>query len=77
MVSTADRMEKMDGPQLVGGFGAGEILTGGAEFDTGSDLTLQGGVGFGSNISEVGPVSFSGGVSLNHVDRWDWARWGN
>jgi hypothetical protein len=76
MFSTADRMEKMNGPQLVGGIEAGELLTGGLEFDSGSDLTVQGGLGVGANISEVGPISGSGGVSLNSVNRWDWATWG-
>ena len=76
MVSTADRMEKMDGPQLFGGFEAGEGFTGGAEFDSSSDLTLQGGLGVGGNISEVGPVFFYG-VKLNHVRRWKWLTWGD
>jgi hypothetical protein len=76
MYSTANRMEKLDGPQLVGGVEAGEVVTGGVEFDSGKDLTIQAGVGVGANISEVGPVSGSGGVLLNHVDRWDWASWG-
>jgi hypothetical protein len=75
MLSTADRMEDLRGPQLFGAVSAGEVVTVGAEVDSGQDLTLQVGGGVGANVGSAGPVSGGGGVVITGVDRWDWASW--
>jgi RHS repeat-associated protein len=77
MVSTADRMEKLEGNQLYLGGNFGEGPTLGLEVDSGDDYTAQVSGGFGANIAPAGPFSVSGGVSSNtNVLRtgeiWDW-----
>jgi hypothetical protein len=71
ILSTADRMEKMDGPQGYVSYEGGEGPTGGIEIDSGGDTTVQlvGGVG-GNYAPPVIPGAVNGGISLNHVDRW-------
>ncbi|MFC4072461.1 RHS repeat domain-containing protein [Actinoplanes subglobosus] len=77
MVSTADRMDDLEGPQLFGSVSGGEVLTVGAEVDSGKDLTIQLDGGVGAHISPGGPVSGGGGVVMTWVDKWDWAQWGD
>ncbi|GAB1689695.1 RHS repeat domain-containing protein [Krasilnikovia sp. M28-CT-15] len=77
IISTADRMQNMSGPQAYGGVEIGEGPTLGGEVDSGGDTTIQINGGIGGNVSELGPGSGAGGIVITKVQRWEWATWGD